>query len=560
MADSRADLCLQQHSQMVTERSHFEKTWQEIEDRIDPMDVQFGDGEESRIPGRQNNERVFDATPGLALGRFKAALDSLITPRNQLWSLLKPIDGDLADDIEVKRYLEEVNRRLFAARYAANFATEMQGCYYSGGKYGTMGLFIGEQRGRGLFYRAIPMKQLFMTENEFGVVDLVHRDFYWTARQAYQRFGDRTPSVIKTAAEKNPGQKFRFLHVVKPRQDIDVSRQDYRGMPFVSYYIWQESREVLEEGGFRVNPYAVGRYDLSPGEVYGRSPCMTILPDVKMLNEMNRTTIQAAQLKVLPPLLAHNDGILDAIRLTPAAINYGGVDDNGRQMIQPMAVGGDVNLGLEMMDQKRMVINDALLQTLFQILVDKPNITATEAMLRAQEKGQLIGPTGSRIESELLTPMIKREIDIMAMAGQFDDLEMPQALLDRGGLYDIEFDSPLSRARMAEGGVAVLRTFEQLAPLAAAMGPEAGAAVYKRFKVDDTAQYLAKVNGMPATLIYTDDEMAEIDAEAQQAAQVQQVLQAAPVAASAAKDLAQAQALSATAPRGVAPDIFAGSQ
>lgn len=560
MADSRVEACLSAHSQMKTERSHFEYVWQDIEDRINPTDIQFNQTEEGRIPGRQNNDRVYDATPGLALDRFKAALDSLITPRNQLWALLKPVDGDLADDVEVKRYLEEVNRRLFAARYAANFATEMQGCYYSGGKYGTMGLFVGEHRGRGLFYRAVPMKQLFIAENEYGIVDVVHREFYYTARQALQRFGSKTPELIRRAAEKTPGQKFRFLHVVKPREDVQSGRQDYRGMPFVSYYIWMEGpRDILEEGGFRTMPYPVGRYDLSPGEVYGRSPCMTILPDVKMLNEMNRTTIQAAQLKVLPPLLAHADGILDAIRLTPAAINYGGVDDNGRQRIQPMNVGGDVQLGLEMMDQKRSIINDALLQTLFQILVDKPNITATEAMLRAQEKGQLIGPTGSRIESELLSPMIKRELDVMAQAGQFDDLEIPDALRERGGLYDIEFDSPLSRARMAEGGVAVLRTFEQLAPLAAAIGPENAAKVYKRFKVDDTAQYLAKVNGMPATLVYTDDEMAEIDAEEQQQAQIQQVLQAAPVAASAARDLAQAQALSATAPRGVAPDIFAGS-
>ena len=552
MADSRATECLDTHAQLKTERSAFERTWQDIEDRINPTDVQFNVSEEGRIPGRQNNERVFDATPGLALDRFKAALDSLITPRNQVWALLKPIDGDLDDDIEVKRYLEEVNRRLFAARYAANFPTEMQGSYYSGGKYGTMGLFVGEHAGRGLFYRAVPMKQLFIAENEYGVVDLVHREFYFTARQALQRFKDKTPDVIRRAAEKNPIQKFRFLHVVKPRADIQPGRADYRGMPFVSYYIWAEGpRDILEEGGFRVMPYPVGRYDLAPGEVYGRSPCMTILPDVKMLNEMNRTTIQAAQLKVLPPLLAREDGILDAIRLTPAAINYGGVDDQGRQTIQPLAIAGDVNLGLEMMDQKRSVINDALLQTLFQILVDKPNITATEAMLRAQEKGQLIGPTGSRIEGELLSPMIKRELEIMAAAGQFDDLEMPDKLRERGGLYDIEFDSPLTRARMAEGGVGVLRTLEQLAPVAQVAGP----GVYKRFNFDETAKYLAKVNGMPASLVYSDDEMEAIDEQAAQQAQLQQVLQAAPVAASAAKDLASAQAIAGSAPRQVLPNI-----
>lgn len=554
MSDPRADDCLQQHQQMMTERSIFERVWQDIEDRISPSDVQFHQGEQGRIPGRQNNERVFDATPGLALDRFKAALDSLITPRNQQWHLLKPVDGDLADDIEVKRYLEELTRRLFSARYAANFATEIQGCYYNGGKYGSMGLFVGERAGRGLFYRSVPMKQLYFQENEFGVVDLVHRDWYWTARQAMQRFGARCPDVIKRAAERVPTQKFRFLHVVKPRTDVDASRADYRGMEYISYYICWDTRDIVEEGGFRTMPYPVGRYDLAPGEVYGRSPCMVILPDVKMLNEMNRTTIQAAQLALLPPMLAHRDGILDAIRLTPAAINYGGIDDNGRQLIAPLKVGENINIGIEMMDQKRSVINDALLQTLFQILIDKPNITATEAMLRAQEKGQLIGPTGSRIESELLTPMLHRELDLMANAGQFDDLEMPEQLRERGGLYQIEFDSPLSRAREAEGGVAILRTFEQLAPIA-----QVDPTVYKRFKVDEVSKELARLNGMPAKLLHTDDEMQAINAAEQQQVQQQQLLQAAPVAASAAKDLAQAQALAASAPRGVSPDIFAGA-
>lgn len=178
---------------------------------------------------------------------------------------------------------------------------------------------------------------------------------------------------------------------------------------------------------------------------------MTILPDVKMLNEMNKTVMQAAQLATLPPLLAARDGILDAIRVTPGAINYGGVDDQGRQMLQPLQTGANINLGIELMDQKRRIINDALLQTLFQILVDKPNITATEAMLRAQEKGQLIGPTGARIESEFLTKMIEREIDILASAGQLP--EMPDKLKELGGLYNIEYDSPLSRMREAEGGV-----------------------------------------------------------------------------------------------------------
>lgn len=550
MADARADACLTQHTQMESERSTFERVWQEIEDRINPTDTQFSSKSADQTKGVQRIDKVFDATPGLALDRFKAAIHSLVTPRNQMWHKLKAVDEELAEDTEVTRYLEEVTRRLFAARYAANFDSEVQGCYYNSGKYGSMGIYTGERVGKSLFYRGIPMKQLFFAESEYGIVDLVHRDWMWTARQAYQKWGGKLPEVIRRAAERTPHQQFRFLHVVKPRDQVDVSRNDHKGMEFVSYYISFDTRDVIDEGGFRSFPYAVGRYDLNPGEVYGRSPCMTILPDVKMLNEMNRTTIQAAQLAVLPPLLAHRDGILDAIRMTPAAINYGGVDEQGRQLIQPMQVGGDVRLGLEMMDQKRSVINDALLQTLFQILVDKPNITATEAMLRAQEKGQLIGPTGSRIESEFLSNMLYRELDILAAAGQLP--EMPKKLMDRGGLFEIEYDSPLSRAREAEGGVAILRTFEQLAPIAQVAGPSA----FKRFNIDKVSKELARLNGMPSKVLYTDEEMEEIDAAQAQADQMQQILAAAPVAASAAKDLASAQSLAGSAPNQVLPDIM----
>ena len=547
----KATELLELHARMKTQRQSFEKVWQEIEDRINPTDIQFSSDREPQQKGKQRTEKVFDATPGLALDRFKAAIHSLVTPRNQMWSKLKAVDNDLAEDPEVNTYLEEVNRRLFAARYAANFDSEVQGCYHAGGKFGSYGMFVGERPGRSLFYRAVPMKQLFFAENEFGEIDLVHREFSWTARQAAQKWGDKLPSVVRDASTRRPDQEFKFLHCVKPRSDADESRRDYRGMEFVSYYVCIDTNEIIDEGGFRVFPYAVGRYDLNPGEVYGRSPCMTILPDVKMLNEMNRTTIQAAQLTLLPPLLAHRDGILDALRLTPGAINYGGVDDQGRQLVQPLNVGGDVRIGLEMMDQKRAIINDALLQTLFQILVDKPNITATEAMLRAQEKGQLIGPTGSRIESEFLTKMQERELDIMSAAGQFPD--MPEVLRERGGITEIEYDSPLSRAREAEGGVAILRTFEQLAPVAQVSGP----GVFKRFNMDKVAKELARLNGMPSKVLYTDEEMEELDEQEAQSNQMSQMLQAAPIAASAARDMAQAQALAGAAPGGVAPDIFA---
>lgn len=116
--------------------------------------------------------------------------------------------------------------------------------------------------------------------------------------------------------------------------------------------------------------------------------------------------------------------------------------------------------------------------------------------------------------------------------------------MEAGGLFEVEYTSPLERARRAEEGVSILRTFEQLAPLAQIGGP----AVFRRFNFDVAAKVLADVNGVPSKILYTDEQLEEIKAQEEMQNQMAQVLDAAPVAARAAKDLAGAQALANAQP------------
>ena len=71
----------------------------------------------------------------------------------------------------------------------------------------------------------------------------------------------------------------------------------------------------------------------------------------------------------------------------------------------------------------------------------------------------LLGPLAGRQMSEFLGPMVERELDLLARAGQIPP--MPQELAEAGGEYKIEYDSPLARAQRAEEGVAIVRTFEE---------------------------------------------------------------------------------------------------
>lgn len=549
MADSRADEAIRRQEKMWADRSIFEQHWREIAERILPRGDHF---RVNRQPGDKHTEKVFDATGNLALDRFAAAMESMLTPRTQRWHKLSIQDENLNNDPAVRAYLDEVTQRLFNARYApnANFASQANEVYISLGAFGTGGMFIDESVGRGLRYRSIHLSELFIQENHQGVIDTVHRKFNFTARQAVQAFGiDRVSERIKTAYEKQPEQTFEFLHCVKPNEEIKPGRRDYRGMEFASYYISVADRDIVQEGGYRAMPYAVGRYVTGPKEIYGRSPAMTVLPDIKMVNEMSKTVIRAAHKIIDPPLLLQEDGALQAFDLRPGALNYGGVNEQGQQVVHALQTGARVDIGLDMMEQRRKVINDAFLVTLFQILVDAPQMTATEAMLRAQEKGALLAPTMGRQQSEFLGPLIAREIEILAKAGQLPP--MPDALLEAGGEVEIEYVSPLNRAQRAEEGVAIMRTLEAVTPLAQ-FDPN----VLSVFDPMAIARELADINGVPQKVLRTEEQIEAMEAQKAQAAQAAALMQAAPIASGVVKDLAQAQSLTGASPSQVLPAIM----
>lgn len=540
--DNRVDEVIREQEQMAGDRGVWEEHWKEIAERVLPREDWFQASD--KTPGEKRTEKVFDATAGLALERFAAAMESMLTPRTMKWHKLAVQDPELLQNQAVQTYLDEVTNLLFRIRYSpkANFASQVHENYMSLGAFGSGALFVDDIVGFGIRYKSIHLSEIYFSENHVGIVDKVHRKFQLTARQAAEKWGeDKLPTKIRNCLEKSPEQKFDFIHCVKPNDDIQRNRRDYRGMPYVSYYVSLEERAMLSEGGYQSFPYAISRYVTAPKEIYGRSPAMTVLPDIKMLNEMSKTVIRAAHKVVDPPLLLQEDGVLQAFNTRPGALNYGGVDDQGRQVVQPLQTNARVDIGMDMMEQRRRVINDAFLITLFQILVETPNMTATEAMLRAQEKGALLAPTMGRQQSEMLGPLIERELDILGRAGALPP--MPEALAERGGEVDIEYVSPLNRSQRAEEGVAILRTLESVVPLA-----QIDPSVMMIFNPEQIARELAEINGVPAKILRSQEQIDEMKEQQAEQAQAQALLQAAPIAANSAKTLAETAQVAGNVP------------
>ena len=544
-----AEELIKRFDKLTGDRGTWEQHWEEIAERILPRQTGFLDSGSGSgfTKGEKKTQKVFDSTPSIALDRFAAVMDSMLTPRQSKWHGLRATDEALNKDFEVRQWFDTVNQLLFNMRYSpkANFAGQNAERFVSMGAFGTGSLFVDYDVKSGLRYRCVNSKDTYFLENHVGMIDTVFRRFRFTARQAIQRWGtERMPEKIIKAYE-NPNQQdqsFEFVHVVMPNEDYNPQRSDARGKPYASVYICKESKQfVAPVGGYGSFPYSISRYVTAPDEVYGRGPAMIALPDIKMLNEMAKTDIRAVHKLVDPPLLLHDDGVMGngamSINLTPGGLNVGGVNRDGRQMIQPLSTNARVDINEQKMQQRRDSIDNAFLVTLFQILIETPRMTATEALIRSQEKGMLLTPTMGRQQSEALGPLVERELDLLSQHNLLP--EMPQALIEAEGEYEITYDSPMSRMQRAEELVGVQRTMELLTPFAQ-INPD----VMDIFDPDKLAQLTAEVSGVPMPVLRSPDEVAQLRQSRQEQQQAQQMAEMAQPLAGAMKDVATAQKLS----------------
>ena len=254
---------------------------------------------------------------------------------------------------------------------------------------------------------------------------------------------------------------------------------------------------------------------------------MTALPDIKMLNKMSETTIRAAQKQVDPPLLVPDDSFILPIKTVPSGLNF--YRSGTRDRIEPLNIGANNPLGLNMEEQRRGAIRSAFYVDQL-IMGQGPQMTATEVVQRTEEKMRLLGPSMFRIQTELLQPLITRVYAILARDQKF----MPAPEMIRTADVEIEYVSPLAKAQRQVDVTSLTQMLELMGPIGQ-INPQ----VFDYVDFDGVAKHLIKTLSIPATIIKGDDDVArtrqERAAQQQQAMQQQQLAQ-------------QAEALGAAAP------------
>ena len=534
--------CIRRWETIKGERVNHDRTWQRLQEIVWPF---AGDFNTTTTPGSRRTDQVYESSATLALERFAAFMESLLTPRNQTWHRLRSSIPELNENQAVKEWFDIANQRLFQVRNdpAARYYSQKHEGYKALGAFGNDTLFVDERPGGGIRYKYCHLGHTWIEQNHEGIVDTVYYAYELTAHQAVQKWGKSAPASSQRAMESDPLRKSQYVHVVKPRMNYDPQRVDIEGMAFESLVIEVEDSHVVERGGYHEQPYLFSRYTVNPAELYGRGPAELILPDIEMLQEQEKTLQRSGHKAADPPLLLQSDGPLGRgqkrVSLKPGGLTYGGLDMNGRPAVVPLQTGANLPITLEMMEQKREAVSASFLNSLFLQMSNNREMTATEVMERAKEKGQLLAPTTGRQEAEMLGPQIDRERGILQRNGLLPPL--PQELLEAPD-FEIIYDNEAARLQRSEDALAIERTAGW------ALQATAAGADPSLLEVPDwhaMFREIAEINGVSARLLKDKSEVsAAIAAQAQRSEQ-QESLAMASQGASAMKDLKAA---------GVTPD------
>lgn len=542
--------------ELSADRIYWEKAWRQVADVCLPMHQRIREGTATTaldrlIKGPNANERgklLYDSTAVWAVDRLAAGMESLVTPAAEKWHGLE-IDDPLAPEMtqEESEFFEMLRDYQFNARYDARsgFQTANQQAIRSVVSLGTAVIFTEEAfeaKGKASaalpwLYRNIPVHECYMAVDKQGEVDTNFRRFWMTARQMVQKFGDSVSERVKAEADKPKGQEqeFEILHAVMPREERGSSRNSNRDSEYASFYCEVDGRHLIGESGYYEFPFAVYHWVQPEGSAYGESPVMLALADIHTLQAMAKSGLQAFQQWIKPPLAVANDGVMNRPNLNSGAINYGAMDSQGRSKIQPIVTMQRPDFAEQVMETRRNAVRESLYITLFQTLIQNTQMTATEALLRANEKGELLGPAGGKIQAALAR-VIDRELGIIERKGAYDEgsqLAPPPSLAGRS--FGVKFTSPLDRIRRAQEGVGIQRTIESTALLA-----QADPSILDNFDNDEIVRTMREINGAPSKILRRPEEVEALRQERAQAAQQQQQMQQMQQMAGAARDAAPA--------------------
>lgn len=398
---------------------------------------------------------IYDMTSLWGIERLTAGMLSLKTPETQHWHNLG-LDSYFGEEptYEENVSLERLRNYLFKVRSnpKSGFWNAHRAAIKSMCAFGDGWMYIGEQPGGDTrtpyLYEYAPLVELYPAVGPDGQPNRMARVFRWSALQIATKWPDKCGAMI-TEMANDPTRRHnvvRVMHFIRQRRDENRGGIGVRGARFESHYCLPDDNHYIGEGGYFEFPFTRYAWANSGQRPFSEGPVAFAIGEIKSLQEMSKNELIAIQTSLRPAYATHGKNFT-RINLNPGVSNPGLITGDGKPLFAPMNSGVRPDFAQGVLEARRNNVREMLYLNLWQIILQDKNDTATEALIRAQEKGELLGPVGISM-NEGLSSMVDREVSILNRKRAFAEgspLEMPESMDKKGVSPD--FNSPLDRLR-----------------------------------------------------------------------------------------------------------------
>lgn len=514
--------------QLKAERATWFAHWQEITTYLLPRQGRYFRQDHNK--GWKRNNSIFDNTGTRALYTLAAGLMGGLTSPARPWFRLGVQDNNLMQNAAVKDWLSSATTAMLDIFARSNVYRALSSMYLELGSFGTAACIVVQDYENVVHLFPLTAGEYCIATDWKGNVCTLYREFEKPVGEIVKEFGKENCSrhVVEMFERGSLDQWIPIVHAIEPREDRDLTMADNKNMAWKSVYyeLGGDEDKCLRESGFKRFNVLAPRWDVAGGDIYGNSPGMEALGDIKQLQQEQLRKSQGIDYQTNPPLQVPTNLKNRDIDRLPGGITFR--DSAGSDKIESMF---QVNLQLQHLLQDiqdvRQRIRASFYADMFLMIQNDVDTrkTATEVAELHEEKMLMLGPVLERLHNELLNPLIDITFDYMMEAGILPP--PPEEL--QGQDLNIELVSMLAQAQRAIATNGVDRFVNNAIALAQSK-PE----LLDKINFDYWADTYSDMLGVDPKLIVPDEEVAMIrqqraqaQAQAQQAAQLEQMAGAA---------------------------------
>ncbi|HEY5993339.1 MAG TPA: portal protein [Gallionellaceae bacterium] len=504
--------------QLKAERATWWAHWQEISLYLLPRAGRYFAQDRNKGWKRHNN--IYDNTGTRALRTLAAGLMGGLTSPARPWFRLSTSDPALAKHYPVKLWLAQSTRIMLDVFQRSNTYRALHGMYEELGAFGTAACVVAEDYNTIIHHYPLTAGEYCIATDWQGRVCTLYREFEKTVGELVKEFGiENVSGTVKSMYDSGSLDKWvTVVHAVEPRADREPGKRDARNMPWKSVYyeLGGDPDKPLRVSGYKSFRVLAPRWAVSGGDVYGSSPGMEALGDIKQLQQEQLRKSQGIDYMSNPPLQVPSQLKNRDVDRLPGGITFydpAGASPGIRSMFE---VRLDLNHLLADIQDVRSRINSSFYADLFLMLANDVDTrkTATEVAQLQEEKMLMLGPVLERLHNELLMPLVDMAFDSL-LEGQVLPPPPPEL---HGQDLNIELVSMLAQAQRAIATNGIDRFVGNLGQVAR-FKPD----VLDKFNADEWVEAYSDMLGVEPELIVPDDKVAVVRQQRAQAqAQAQQ--------------------------------------